>query len=85
MSDFVKKCVLNRMKWSACLCLGVAAPVVIMMLIAGLALDVSGFDLLMGVLLPLGEAAIIFVIFLYRPYRFVHMIRRQENETGYLR
>ncbi len=82
MSDFVKQCVLRRMKWSAQLCFAIAAPIALLLLIVGLTQGVSRSDLFVGVLLPLGEAAIIFAVFLYQPVRFVRMIRRQEEVLG---
>ena len=82
MSDFVKQCVLRRMKWHAQLCFAIAAPIALLLLIVGLTQGVSGSDLFIGILLPLGEAAIIFAVFLYQPVRFVRMIRRQEEVLG---
>lgn len=82
MSDFVKQCVLRRMKWRAQLCFAIAAPIALLLLIVGLAQGVSRSDLFVGILLPLGEAAIIFAVFLYQPVRFVRMIRRQEWLLG---
>ena len=82
MSDFVKQCVLHRMKWSAQLCFAIAAPIALLLLIVGLTQGVSRSDLFVGALLPLGEAAIIFAVFLYQPVRFVRMVRRQEEVLG---
>ena len=82
MSDFVKKCILRRMKWHAQLCFAIAAPISLLLLIVGLTQGVSRSDLFIGILLPLGEAAMIFAVFLYQPIRFVRMIRRQEEMLG---
>lgn len=82
MSEFVKKCILRRMKWYAQLCFAIAAPIALLLLIVGLTQGVSGSDLFVGTLLPLGEAAIIFAVFLYQPVRFVRMIHRQEKILG---
>lgn len=82
MSDFVKQCVLRRMRGHARLCFAIAAPIALLLLIVGLTQGVSRNDLFVSVLLPLGEAAIIFAVFLYQPIRFVRMIRRQEEVLG---
>ena len=82
MSDFVKKCILRRMKWHAQLCFAIAAPISLLLLIVGLTQGVSRSDLFIGILLPLGEAAMIFAVFLYQPIRFVRMIHRQEAVLG---
>ena len=82
MSDFVKKCILRRMKWHAQLCFAIAAPIALLLLIVGLKQGVSRSDLFIGILLPLGGAAMIFAVFLYQPIRFVRMIHRQEEMLG---
>ena len=82
MSDFVKQCILRHMKWCAQLCFAIAAPIALLLLIVGLTQGVSRNDLFVGILLPLGEAAIIFAVFLYQPIRFVRMIHRQEEMLG---
>ena len=82
MSDFVKQCVLHRIKGSALLCIAIAGPIELLLLIVGLAYGTPWSDLLMGTLLILGETAIIFAACLYHPWRFVRMIRRQEKVLG---
>ena len=52
VSEFMKQCILRRMKWYAQLCFAIAAPIALLLLIVGLTQGVSRNDLFVSILLP---------------------------------
>lgn len=84
MSGFVKRCVMRRMQWSALLVFGSILLVVLLFVIMGiLASRDSLSDILLGSALgAIGGCVVCLPVMLYHPWRFVRMIRRQEEVLG---
>ena len=84
MSEFVKQCVMRRLKWSVLVIFGIILPMVLLFLIVGmLAGEYPWIEILLASSLGGVGAGIIGVpVMLYHPWRFVRMIRRQEEVLG---
>ena len=84
MSDFVKQCVVHRLKWSVLIALGIILPTVLLLVIVGiLASKDSLSELLLGSTLgAIGGCVVCLPVMVYHPRRFVRMIRRQEEVLG---
>ena len=84
MSVFLKRCVVHRMKWSVLLVLGIILPTVLLLVIVGmLASKDSLSEILLGSALgAIGGCVVCLPVMGYHPWRFVRMIRRQEEVLG---
>ena len=84
MSDFVKQCVWRRLRWSVLLALGITLPIVLLLMIVGmLAAKYPPLEILLATSLGgVGAVMICLPVMLYHPWRFVRMIRRQEEVLG---
>ena len=84
MSDFVKQCVVQRLKWSVLLALGIILPTILLLVIVGiLASKDSLSEILLGSTLgAIGGCVVCLPVMVYHPWRFVRMIHRQEEVLG---
>ena len=84
MSDFVKQCVVHRVKRSALLALGIILPTILLLAIVGiLASKDSLSEILLGSALgAIGGFVVCLPVMGYHPWRFVRMVRRQEEVLG---
>lgn len=79
----MRRYALNRVLWSARVVLGIAAPAAVLFLLAGIIADKLPFsEVLLIALAALGAGAAAFLVMLCHPWRFVRMIRRQEEALG---
>ena len=77
MSDFVKQCVVHRVKWSALLVFGIVVPISLLIMLAGMIAGRLAFaEILRAAAAPVGAGMVVFLVMLYHPWRFVRMIRR---------
>lgn len=83
MSDFVKQCVVHRVKWSALLVFGIVVPISLLIMLAGMLAGRLAFaEILRTAAVPVGAGTVAFLVMLCHPWRFVRMIRRQEEVLG---
>ena len=82
MSDFVKQCVLRRVKWSASVIFVIVLFIALFMGAGTAASKASAGEVLLVVMAALLGGVIGFCISLTQPRRFVKMIRRQEEVLG---
>ena len=82
MSDFVKQCVLRRVKWSASVIFVIVLFIDLFMGAGTAASKASAGEVLLVVMAALLGGVIGFCISLTQPRRFVKMIRRQEEVLG---
>lgn len=83
MSDFVKQCVVHRVKWSALLVFGIVVPISLLIMLVGMLAGRLCFaEILRAAAAPVGTGMVAFLWMLYHPWRFVRMIRRQEEMLG---
>ncbi|MBR6668557.1 MAG: hypothetical protein IKL25_09390 [Clostridia bacterium] len=82
MSDFVKQCVLRRIKWSASVIFVIVLFIALFMGAGTAASKASAGEVLLVVMAALLGGVIGFCISLTQPRRFVKMIRRQEEVLG---
>ena len=84
MSEFVKKCVVQRLKWSALLALGIILPIILLLVVVGiLASKDSLSEIVLGSALgAIGGFVVCLPVMGYHPWRFVRMVRRQEEVLG---
>lgn len=82
MSDFVKQCVLRRVKWSASVIFVIVLFIALFMGAGTAASKASAGEVLLVVMAALLGGMIGFCISLTQPRRFVKMIRRQEEVLG---
>ena len=83
MSVFLKQCVVHRVKWSALLVFGIVVPISLLIMLAGMIAGRLAFaEILRAAAAPVGAGMVVFLVMLYHPWRFVRMIRRQEEMLG---
>lgn len=82
MSDFVKQCVLRRIKWSTSVIFVIVLFIALFMGAGTAASKASAGEVLLVVMAALLGGVIGFCISLTQPRRFVKMIRRQEEVLG---